>query len=110
MTSEETSNPPAEKILVPPPPGVPARMLTNYVKRSLAALPAAETAMNQLDFGHMRVLGHRLRGSGGAYGIPGLTEIGLRIEETALRGDTAELRRHLDELGAYLGRIEILPN
>lgn len=106
---EETSEVPAEKISVVAPPGVPAGMLTNYVQRCLAALPVALTALNQLDYGHMRVLGHRLRGSGGAYGIPGLTGMGLHIEEAALRGDQAELLRQLADLEAYLGRVEILP-
>jgi HPt (histidine-containing phosphotransfer) domain-containing protein len=110
IAPEKTFNVQTEKILVPAPRGVPAGMLTTYVNRCLAALPAAVTALNQLDYGHMRVLGHRLRGSGGAYGIPGLTEFGLHLEEAALRSDGTELRRELVELEAYLRRVEILPD
>jgi hypothetical protein len=108
IAPDEISKVQQEKILVPAPPGIPAGLVTNYVNRCLAALPVAVTALNQLDYGHMRVLGHRLRGSGGAYGIPVLTEIGLVMEEAALRGDTAELRGQLAALEAYLRRVEIL--
>ena len=98
----------AEKIPVQAPPGIPAKMVTEYVNRCLTALPDAKTALDRSDDGHLRVFGHRLRGSGGAYGIPGLTEIGSVIEEAALRGDTDELRRQVTALEAYLYRIEIL--
>ena len=99
----------AEKIAVQAPPGIPPRMVTEYVNRCLTALPVAMTALDRSDYDHMRVLGHRLKGSGGAYGIPALTEMGSVIEEAALRGDTAELRREFAELEAYLRRVEILP-
>ncbi len=106
----ETSNGQAEMISVSAPPGIPAAMVTTYVNRCLGSVPAAIAALNQSDYGHMRVLGHRLKGTGGAYGIPRLTEIGRVIEAAALRGDMVELRRQLAELEAYLRRVEILPD
>ena len=97
----------SEKISVHAPQGVPLQLVTEYINRCLTALPLAKTALDRSDDGHMRVFGHRLRGSGGAYGIPVLTEIGSVIEEAALQGDRDELRRQVTALEAYLGRIEV---
>jgi HPt (histidine-containing phosphotransfer) domain-containing protein len=97
-----------EKILLQAPTGIPARMVTDYVNRYLIALPVAKTALEKSDYGHMRVLGHRLSGTGGAYGIPALTRIGSAIEDAARRDDTPELRRQVSDLEAYLSRLEIL--
>lgn len=96
-----------EKISVVPPEGIPPRLVAAYIDRCLAALPAAVTALNQCDFAHMKVLGHRLRGSGGAYGIPALTEIGSAIESAALKDDAKELRLQVAALEACLNRMEI---
>ncbi len=108
VAQEATSPAPAEKILVQAPRGIPARMVQEYVDRCLRALPGTKTALDQFDYSHMRVFGHRLRGSGGGYGLPVLTEIGSVLEEAALRGDTAELQAQVAALEAYLSRLEIL--
>ena len=97
-----------ERIMIQAPPGIPARMVTEYVDRYLNALAVAQTALDRSDFGHMRVFGHRLSGTGGAYGIPSLTQIGSAIEAAARREDTAELRRQVGDLAVYLSRLEIL--
>jgi len=108
IAPEEISKVQAEKISVQAPPGVPASLLTQYIDRCLTALPAAKTALDRSDYGHVRVFGHRLKGSGGAYGIPVLTTIGSGLEDAARRGDMACLRSGIAELEAYLGRIEVL--
>lgn len=109
FTSGGTSKAQAERISVQAPQGVPASLLTQYIERCLTAVPAAQAALERSDWAHVEVLGHRLKGSGGAYGIPALSMLGRGLEETARRGDTAGLRRQLAELEAYLGRIEVLP-
>jgi hypothetical protein len=90
-------------------PGLPPEMVSEYVQRCLTAVPAARAALDQHDYGHLRVLGHRLKGSGGGYGIYRLTEIGSAIEAAAVRDDGAELRRQVGVLDEYLHGIEILP-
>jgi hypothetical protein len=99
---------PAEKISIEPPPGLPANMVAEYVQRCLEALPAAKLALDGLDHNYLRVYGHGLKGSGGGYGIPVLTEIGSSIQEAARRGDNGVLRDRLVALEVYLHRVEIL--
>jgi HPt (histidine-containing phosphotransfer) domain-containing protein len=97
-----------DRISLPAPRGIPATMVIEYVNRYVTSLSAVKTALEQSDDGYMKVFGHRLKGSGGVYGIPVLTEIGALIEEAAKRGDNAELRRQVAALEAYLGRLDIL--
>jgi hypothetical protein len=99
----------AEKISVQAPRGLPASMVEEYVQRCRLALPAAKAALENLDHNYLRVYGHGLKGSGGGYGIPRLTEVGSGIEEAAKRGDAPELRDQLANLEVYLNRIDILP-
>jgi HPt (histidine-containing phosphotransfer) domain-containing protein len=97
-----------EKISVRAPEGIPPRMVAEYVNRSLAALPVVMEALDRSDFDHMRIFGHRLRGSGGAYGIPALTVIGSAMEKAALENDPTELRLQVAALEACLNQVEIL--
>jgi HPt (histidine-containing phosphotransfer) domain-containing protein len=83
-------------------------MVAAYVRRCQAALTDAEAALELGDHSFLRVYGHRLKGSGGGYGIPWLTEAGLRVETAARRGDAAELQTELAALEVYLGQIEVL--
>jgi hypothetical protein len=99
----------AEKIAVRVPHGIPARMVAEYVERCNIALPAARAALANLDHNYLRIYGHGLKGSGGGYGIPGLTEAGSLVEEAAKAGDTAKLHDLLAKLEVYLSRIELLP-
>jgi histidine phosphotransfer protein HptB len=99
-----------EKIAVQTPPGLPARMVTDYIQRYLAGLPAARASLAGLDHDALRVYGHRLKGSGSGYGVPRLTEFGALIEDSARRGDTGALQNQFAELEAYLGRLEVIPD
>ena len=96
-----------EKILVRPSKGIPSKMLEQYLDRCVAALPALKEAVGQSDYRHAQVFGHRLKGTGAAYGVPVLTEIGSLIEQASRSGNFAELARQVDALENYLGRIEV---
>ena len=51
--------------------------------------------------------GHKLKGSGGAYGFPVLTDLGAAIEDAALERNTAVIRQKTLELEEYLGKIDV---
>ena|SRR5579864_3500037 len=108
MIAPEETQLQTERISVQAPSSIPVRMVEDYVNRCITALPVVKTALERLAYGDVRVFGHRLRGTGGAYGIPVLTEMGSAIEEAAQRSNTAELQRQVAALEAYLSRIEIV--
>lgn len=97
-----------ERVPIQAPRGLPLSMVQEYVQRCREALPAAKVALENLDHKYLRVYGHGLKGSGGGYGIPRLTEVGAVIEEAAKRSDAGEVREQLANLEIYLSRIEIV--
>lgn len=97
-----------EKVMVQPPKGVPPKMVLSFVDKCRAALPEVQKAVNGSQFEFLRVFGHRLKGSGGAYGFPALTTMGASIEQAAKSADTNELHNQADALEAYLSRIEVV--
>ena len=72
------------------------------VKR-IAALLAAR------DFTALRKLGHNMKGSAGAYGLPPLSEIGGRIETAAQASDGVAIGAALEEMGRFLQNVKLAP-
>jgi HPt (histidine-containing phosphotransfer) domain-containing protein len=76
-----------------------------------AALPsraeALRDAFTAARFGELRVLAHQLKGAGGGFGFPGVTELAGQLEQVCPAGDAEVIRAALDRLLAYLGRIAI---
>ncbi len=60
------------------------------------------------DYETVRVLGHRMKGACGGYGFDELGSIGAAIEQAARQEDTREIRRWIDQLAAYLERLEVI--
>ena len=50
---------------------------------------------------------HKIKGTGGGYGFPVLTELGSAIEAAALVQDSEVIRMNLAELDRYLEKIEV---
>jgi HPt (histidine-containing phosphotransfer) domain-containing protein len=46
-----------------------------------------------------------MKGTGAAYGLPAVGEIGRRLEEAASRRDTGEIHAALDDLETLVGRL-----
>ena len=59
------------------------------------------------DFAALRKLGHNVRGSAGAYGLPPLSEIGARIEAAALAADAGAIDAALEDLKLFLQNVKL---
>ncbi len=64
-------------------------------------------ALEEGEFESVRSLGHAIKGCGGGYGFEVITRIGADIERAALSRDRAGIHACLDELNAYLARVEV---
>jgi HPt (histidine-containing phosphotransfer) domain-containing protein len=98
----------SERVLICVPKGIPKPLLVEYLNRCNSGLPALKDALDRSDCECLRVFGHKLSGSGGAYGIPVLTDMGALMEQTALQRNLGELQIQVAAIEAYLSRIEIL--
>jgi hypothetical protein len=98
----------SEKIFVCPPKGVPRALVSEYLNRCRTNLPALKAALVQCEYEYARVFGHRIRGTGRAYGFPKLTEIGAVMEQAARLQCIGDLQDNVIALEAYLSRVEIV--
>jgi HPt (histidine-containing phosphotransfer) domain-containing protein len=65
-------------------------------------LLAMQWALEVSDFERLRILGHNLKGSGGAYGFARLTELGACLEQAAKSGDDDTVRGAVADLKSFL--------
>lgn len=79
-----------------------APLVPDYLKNRAADVQKLEAALAARDFGVLRKIGHNLRGSAGAYGLPPLSDIGARIEEAAVAQDLGAVASALDAMRQFL--------
>ena len=52
-------------------------------------------------------MGHKLRGTGGGYGLPLLTHVGEKLETAAAAGDGAAIGDSIAALSKYLEQLRV---
>lgn len=82
-------------------------LLPGYVARRREELGTLNDLLSEKRYEELQLIGHNLSGSGGAYGLPGLTDIGRAIEKAASGGDHEGLTRQLMSMAEYLDRVGI---
>ncbi len=65
-------------------------------------------SLEQGDFNSIRMLGHQMKGSGGAYGFDPITTIGGKIEHAAEASNREEVEQLITELSQYLNAVKII--
>ena len=83
-------------------------MIPDYLDNRRAELEALENAVNQKDFDTLRGLGHKMKGSGGGYGLDLITEIGGKLETAAKAHDLTGSAREIERLIDFLERVEVI--
>ncbi len=63
--------------------------------------------LEQGEFGRIQAAGHQMKGTGKSYGFKAISRLGSEIEVAAHRNDAAAVTRLLEELGAYLSRVQV---
>lgn len=78
-----------------------------YLDNRRADIGRLRDALEQGDYSTIRLLGHRMAGTGGGYGFGPITDIGNTLEESALAGDISRMRASIDDLDRYLQSIQL---
>jgi len=82
-------------------------LIRSYLQRREQDLSLLRSSLNEKDFEYIRVKGHNLAGSGSAYGLDRVSEIGKLLEEAAQLLDATSTSAHIDELESYLNNLRI---
>lgn len=85
-----------------------AEIAPGYLENRIKDLEELPRALAEGNFQTLRVLGHRMKGSGAGYGFDGISEIGRAIEDAAKVEDGVGVERGIADLAAYLQRLEVV--
>ena len=84
--------------------------MLDLVAYFLARLPGYQQGLNDAlaaeDLAAMRKLAHDIKGVGGGYGYPQITELGAKLEAAAKEGRDEEVAVLVGEFGRLAKRIE----
>ncbi|HCE68568.1 MAG: hypothetical protein A2X82_01335 [Geobacteraceae bacterium GWC2_55_20] len=64
--------------------------------------------LGEKDYDQIRLLAHRMKGTGGSYGFDEISEIGEIIETASLAADPETIRAQLQRLTEYLERVSVV--
>lgn len=106
-TVETDSGQPDDRIVVHADPEI-ADLIPRFLENRQKDIVSIMEALHKKDYEAVKVFGHCMKGAGGGYGFPGLTEIGKSIEEAAKGQDSEGILVALDKLTNYLDRVEVL--
>lgn len=70
-------------------------------------LKTMQDAIGSGDFDALRVAAHQLKGSGGGYGYPALTEHAARLEQSAIENAIETCKKTVAELDALCARLVV---
>lgn len=84
-------------------------LIPDYLRHRRDDLQRLDDALARGDFALLRKLGHDMRGSGGAYGLPPVSEAGGAIEDAALARDAGGVRAAAADLRAFLDAVKLPP-
>ena len=82
-------------------------IIPGYLTNRQKDIADMSAALEGGDFETIRVLGHRMKGSGGGYGFDQITEIGAALEQAAKVGEGDAIQARIAELVDYLARVEV---
>jgi CheY-like chemotaxis protein len=82
-------------------------IVPTYLEGRRRDILTVSTALDNSDYEQIRIVGHKMRGSGTGYGFPEITAIGQRLELAAENRDAKKSREHLTELSDYLDMLEL---
>ncbi len=85
-----------------------AKILPGFLARRHEDMKSMGEVLAQGDYETIRIFGHRMKGTGGAYGLDAITDIGQSLEQAAKNQNSEEMRELLGSFLAYLDCVEIV--
>jgi PAS domain S-box-containing protein len=79
-----------------------------YLQNCRQNVIAMLDALDRGDFETVTILGHQMRGSGGAYGFQAITDIGAALQQASESADIDASRKWVGDMSSYLDRVETI--
>lgn len=98
---------PEQKITINVDDPIVLNLLPVYVERRRMEIGELQELLESSDYEKIRLIGHNLKGSGGLYGLPQISEFGSTLETAALSSDDAKLGETFGIMQAFIERIEL---
>jgi len=76
-----------------------------YLRNRRTDLDTLSAALSKCDYNAIRVLGHNMKGSGGGYGFPRISDIGKRMELAAKSESNRDIETEITALSDYLNLL-----
>lgn len=83
-------------------------IMPRYLEIRMEELAKLEHALSSGDDETVRMLGHKLKGTGTSYGFTRLTELGAAIERAGRGGDLPQANELTTEVRTYLENVEVV--
>lgn len=80
-------------------------LLPGYLQRREEEIERIDTWRASGQFAEIRTAGHNLAGSGGAYGLPELSQIGRALEQAGQDADPDAVAVQLEAMRRYLAQV-----
>ncbi len=84
-----------------------ADVVQSYLDKRRNDIPTYRQALASGDFETLRMLGHKMKGTGAGYGFATLTELGAAIEKAAQGGDASGCDAKVAELARYIDSVRL---
>ena len=85
------------------------RLLAKYLERRKQDLVTLRAAVSQNDYALIERTGHNLFGSGAAYGLQPVSNLGADLEQAAQQKDSARITSIVDALEAFVRQVTVSP-
>ncbi len=82
-------------------------LIPEFLDRRWDDLESLESALAAQEYDALKYLGHTVKGVGGGYGFPYISDWGKQLEQAATAKNTFEIRDLALKLADYLRRIEV---
>lgn len=86
---------------------VARKLMSRYLSHRQEDIRNLREAVAAEDFEAVRLSGHNMHGSGSAYGLDWISELGKALETAALEHDAAETGRLINALESYVRALHI---
>ena len=84
------------------------RLMVRYLANRRDDIDTLRGALARKDFESIRDKGHNLFGSGSAYGLDRISELGAALEKTAKRQSGDEIGRLIEKLEAFICNVRVV--